>query len=234
MTQTKNAIFKYFTVGILSILCLTTLVISYSWGMANAWYFNASYYIDDWAKSGKLKNKIDYNNALAAINKAVSYDSEHPHYHHIKARIIHWGIGAGFEKKLDFSDVKILYKTSLSLREAWPDPWIDLARVNFIIEGLTDETQSYIDTALHYGPYQQSVTLGTLSLLMQGWNNLKPNQTSLFYKQLPIALNQNKLIYKTFELAKHNKLEKILCIQIKYNAELASLKKSHASRRFCK
>jgi len=230
----KNTLSRYLIIAALSIVCLSTLAVTYSWGMANAWYFNASFYISDWAKEGKLDNKADYQSALSAINKAVSYDTEHPHYHHIKGRIVHWGIGAGFEEKLTFNDVKDIYKTSVSLREAWPDVWIDLARVNFILEGLTDETLSYIDKALYYGPYQQSVTLGSLNLLMQSWNNLKPEQTALFYKQLPIALKQNRLINQVFTMAQQNNVDNLVCIQIKYNKELESLKNTWTTRKYCK
>jgi len=229
----KNTLSRYFIIAALSIVCLSTLAVTYSWGMANAWYFNASFYISDWAKQGKLDNEADYNSALSAINKAVSFDSQHPHYHHIKGSIIHWGIGAGFEEKLTFNDVKAIYKTSVSLREAWPDVWIDLARVNFILEGLTDETQSYIDKALHYGPFQQSVTFGTLDLLMQSWNRLNPDQTALFYKQLPIALNQPKLFKRVFKIAQQNKIDNLVCIQIKYNKELLSVNKPWVMKKYC-
>ena len=73
-----------------------------------------------------------------------------------------------------------------------------------------------------------------LNLLIQSWNRLKPEQTALFYKQLPIALKQNRLINQVFTMAQQNNIDNLVCIQIKYNKELVSLKNTWVTRKYCK
>jgi hypothetical protein len=201
--------------------------------MANAWYYNASYYINDWSKAGQLVNQSEYQAALSAINKAVDLDPNHPHYLHIKGRIIVWGIGANFEPKLTFHDVRALYQRALHVRQAWPDTWADLAKVNFYLEGLTPVTLFNIEQALKYGPYQQLVTTSVLDILMQSWPILTPVQKALFFKQLSIGLQQQKLISTIFNSAKSNKLNRLICTQIKFDQQFKSIKNTWVTNRYC-
>ena len=224
---------KYSVVILFAVTSVYALLISFRWGLANVWYFNASYYLTDWSKQQKIASKQDYVNALTAINNAVGYNPEHPHYYHIKGRIIDWGIYAGFEKKFTLNEVKASYISSLSLRQAWPETWIDLAQTNNALHHLSKETQTYIDKALYYGPYQQVVTMGTLSILMQNWSSLNTTQITLFYQQLAIALQQPRLIKKLFRQAKENNIDHLVCIQIKYNDKFKLNHKTWYYKKYC-
>jgi len=215
-----------FTIGIAST--------SFRWALANMWYFNASYHINTWSKSKLVGNKHDYDEALSAINKAISYNPEHPHYHHTKGKIIHWGIISEFEEKHKIKQIKELYKRSLTFREAWPVVWSDLARINYLIEGLSIETQMYIDKALFYGPYKKEVILEILDIYMRSWNVLNKDKIHLFYNKLEALTHQPHLLKNILINAEKYGLSNIICIQIKFNQKYKSLSSSWVKNEYCK
>jgi len=215
-----------FTIGIAST--------SFRWALANMWYFNASYHIDAWSKSELVGNKQNYDEALSAINKAISYNPEHPHYHHTKGKVIHWGIIGKFEEKHKIKQIKELYKISLTFREAWPVVWSDLARVNYLIEGLSIETQMYIDKALLYGPNKKEVISEVLDIYMRSWAELNTGQLHLFYKQLKSLTHQQHLLKNILINAEKYGISNIICIEIKFNHEYKSLSSSWVKNEYCK
>ena len=226
------------TKAIIITLILLTVIFAntaYRWAMASAWYFNSTYYLSDWFKADKLTDEVEYEAAITAVNKAISYNSGHPNYTQAKGRIMLWGIYAGFENKTEaLLKTKTLFETSVSYREAWPEPWVDLANTNYQLEGLTPDTQHYLNKALLYGPYNQEVTLTTLTLLMASWSSLTIEQTILFYQQLDIALPQHRLASKVFKLSSDYGLNSLLCIQVKYKESLASLRGKWLDKKYCK
>ena len=228
---------------ILMLLTITFSNISYRWAMASAWYFNSSYYLSAWSKANSLNDKDEYIAAISAINKAINYNQEHPTYYQAKGRILLWGISYGFEindesesksEREGLLKAKALFKKSVSYREAWPEPWVDLANTNYQLEGLSEETQHYLDQALLYGPYNQEVTITTLTLLMASWGSLSSKQTALFYQQLDVALPQSWLASKVFKLSSDYGLSSLLCIQVRYKASLESLRGSWLDKKYCK
>ena len=221
---------------ILMLLTITFSNISYRWAMASAWYFNSSYYLSDWSKANSLNDKDEYISAISAINKAIDYNQEHPTYYQAKGRIILWGIASGYEKKDErkvLLKAKSLFEKSVTYREAWPEPWVDLANTNYQLDGLNEQTQHYLEQALLYGPYNQEVTITTLTLLMASWGSLTSEQTALFYQQLDVALPQPGLASKVFKLSNDYGLSALLCIQVKYKASLELLRGRWLDKKYC-
>ena len=216
--------------------------ITYQWGMASAWYFNASYQLSDWSKAGKITDEQSYIDAITAINKAIANNPNHPNYFQAKGRIVTWGINADYEATPELTtytggtllSVKQLYLKSLKLRNSWYEVWLDVARVNYQLQGYTVETNGYIEKANFYGKYQQETTITTLTMLMQSWQSLSPENIELFYTQLDIALSQKRLQHQVFKIAKNNNLTSLLCIQIKYNKKHVLLKNTWLEKRYCK
>ncbi|MBU2969567.1 VpsP family polysaccharide biosynthesis protein [Pseudoalteromonas sp. C2R02] len=223
-----------FCISLLIILTLAFAFISFQWALASMWYFNASYHIDEWSRSELVDNRRDYDDALLAINKAISYSSENPHYLHTKGKIIHWGIISKFEKQHKIKEIKEIYKTSLIYRESWPIVWSDLARINSLIEGLSIETQSYIDKALFYGPYKKEVILEVFDIYMQNLSDLNSTQTLLFYKLLESFTNHPHLLKNILINAEEYGVAHIICIQIKFNQKYKSLSSSWVKNEYCK
>jgi len=233
MTKQHNYI-AYISITFLMVLTIGIALISFRWALANMWYFNVSYRIDSWSSSELVKSKQDYDAALLAINKAISYNPEHPHYHHTKGKVIHWGIIGQFEEKHKISEIKELYQTSLIYRESWPIVWSDLARINYLIEGLSIETQMYIDKALFYGPYKKEVILEVLDIYMRSWNVLNKDQIHLFYNKLETLTHQPHLLKNILINAEKYRLSNIICIQIKFNHKYKSLSSSWVKNEYCK
>ena len=231
---------KFTVKAVIIVLILLTVVFSntaYRWAVASSWYFNSTYYLSDWSKTKTLDDKNEYIAAINAVDKAISYNPGHPNYYQVKGRILLWGISSGFElndEKKALLKAKTLFETSVSYREAWPEPWIDLANTNYQLDGLSEETQHYLNQALLYGPYNKEVTLTTLTLLMASWSSLTGEQTALFYQQLDIALPQPRLASKVFKLSSDYGLSSLLCIQVKYKESLASLRGKWLDKKYCK
>lgn len=125
-------------------------------------------------------------------------------------------------------------KGSLSLREARPIVWSDFARLNYLIEGLSHETQTYIDKALFYGPYKKKIALEVLDILMQSWNILNKGQILLFYKQLEKLAHHPHILKNILINAKNYELTNIVCIQFKFNQKYKHLPRTWVTNEYCK
>lgn len=209
------------------------MVFAFYRGTANVWYFKAEYALNEWAENGVIANKADYLETLNAITKAQTLDPNHPHYAHMVGRITHWGVDMGFEEKAKLHEVKAWYLSATEIRPLWPDPWIDLARLNNYLAGYTTETKLYIEQALKTGPYINLVTKGTLQVLMLNWNHLSGTEKRLLFDQFSIAVKQPKLLTEVLSLAKDMGRETLLCNQLKFNPAYKTQKESNIYNRYC-
>lgn len=220
-------------VAVFALMTFTAMVYAYSWGVANIWYFNASYYLDDWSKAGKIEHADEYQKAWAAISKSVAYDPSHPHYLHIKGRILQWGINENLVDAAQISEVKALFLASTQARSAWPIPWIDLAHLNASQEGMSDETWQYIHQALAVGPYEQAVNQGVLNIMMAYWYQVTPGQAPLFFEQFAIAVKQPKMLETVLKFSQTVGRKNLICPQLRFNQQYETQRKSHVYKKYC-
>ncbi len=229
----KNKVINHLAIALLLLLTLYCLYSSFNRGSANAWYFNAEFSLNDWAKKNTIKDKAEYTDTLTSINKAQALDSSHPHYAHMVGRIMHWGVDMGFEEKDKLTAIKQWYLLATELRPQWPDPWVDLMLLNNSSLGLNDETMYYLKQALETGLYTDEVTLGSLQLWLLHWSVLSGAERAEMFKQFDIATKQPKLLNKVLEFAKAINREKLLCSQLKFNPKYAKQKESYLYNRYC-
>jgi hypothetical protein len=228
-----NKSLHYAVLGLLLLLTLYCLSSTFSRGAANAWYFNAEFSLNDWAKKNTIKDKTEYAQTLTAIKKAQSLDPTHPHYAHMVGRIMHWGVDMGFEDKAKLAEISQWYLLATQLRPLWPDPWVDLLRLNNFLHGLNDETKYYIDQALATGPYIDLVTIGTIQVWLLNWSVLSGKERELLFKQFEVATKQPKVLIQVLLFAKNINREKLLCSQLKFNPDYAKQKDSYSYRLHC-
>ena len=221
-------------IAFLMLVTLSTMVYAYSWGMANVWYFSASYQLDDWAKEGGIQSQDDYQHTFDAISKAVDYDPTHPHYLHMKGRILLWGISEGFVDASQNTEVKALYLASTAQRASWPIPWIDLAYLNNAEHGLNQETWSYIDQALQVGPYEHAVTQGLLELMLINWGTIEPSRAPLFFEHFAVAAKQPKILQAVLVHAVAVGRKSLVCSQLKFDKEFKAQKESWLYKKHCR
>jgi hypothetical protein len=119
------------------------------------------------------------------------------------------------------------------LRPLWPEPWIDLARLNNSMQGYNDKTKYYIDQALATGPYVDLVTVGIIEVWLLNWSVLSGNEKSLLFKQFEIATKQYKQLNQVLEFTKDINREKLLCSQLKFNPQYSKQKDSYLFKRYC-
>ncbi len=218
---------------ILAIICCYGLYTSFLRGNANAWYFKAEFALNDWFLKGGIPSQQNYSEALDAINKAQSLDPEHPHYAHMLGRIIHWGVDSNFENKEQLLTVKNWYLKATELRPLWPDPWVDLARLNNFLQGYNQETQGYLQQALKTGPYIDLVTISCIEILLLNWNKLPHDDKALIFEQFSIAVKQTNVLRSVLEIATKIGKENIFCLQLKYNKDYKQQKSLSVYRQFC-
>jgi len=224
---------NYIVLGLLLLLTLYCLSSSFSRGTANAWYFNAEFSLNDWAKQNTIKDKAEYTDTLTSIKKAQSLDSTHPHYAHMVGRIMHWGVDMGFEDTKKLEEINQWYVLATELRPLWSDPWVDLARLNNALHGFNDQTKYYIEQALTTGSYVDFVAVGTIQVLLLNWQLLSGQERELLFKQFDIATKQFKSLHEVLQFAKNISREKLLCSQLKFNPEYSKHKDSYLYKRYC-
>jgi len=229
----KNKSINYITLGLLLLLTLYCLSSSFSRGSANAWYFNAEFSLNDWAKQNTIKDKAEYTDTLTSIKKAQSLDPTHPHYAHMVGRIMHWGVDMGFEDTTALTVINQWYLLATELRPLWPDPWVDLARLNNSLHGYNHKTKYYVDQALATAPYVDLVTVGTIQVLLLNWQILSGQERDLLFKQFEISTKQYKVLNQVLHFAKDINREKLLCSQLKFNPQYLKHKDSYLYKRYC-
>jgi hypothetical protein len=228
-----NKPLHYFISILLVLLTFYCLSTTFSRGAANAWYFNAEFSLNDWAKKRTIKDKADYESTLNSIKKAQSLDPTHPHYVHMVGRIMHWGVDMGYEEKTELVEIIQWYRLATQLRPLWPDPWVDLLRLNNYLYGYTDETKYYIKQALSRGPYIDLVTVGTVQVWLSNWPLLSGKDRELLFKQFAITTKQHKALSQMLKFAQAINREKLLCSQLKFNPSYSKQKDSYAYRNYC-
>jgi len=203
-------------------------------GSASSWYYKAETYLNKWTALGKIANNQEYLNALNAINTANNLDSSHPDYLHLLGRVMYWGVTQGFEPKEKLPLIKQLYIKSTSLRPLWPQPWIDLAHLNNLIDGFNHDTKNYIEQALHAGPYLDEVNVQVIKILIEHWAVLEEHDRELMFKQFRITTWRpkilNQILIDAKLLGQHDLLCDYLSVNPNYNKKY---KETDLYQEFC-
>jgi len=221
-------------VAVLALLCLCSIVSAFNRGSASAWYFKSEFALNAWADAGKIDNKQEYIDTVAAITTAHQLDPSHPHYVHMLGRITHWGVSQGLEPFTKLPHIKQWYIEATELRPMWPDPWIDLARLNNFTDGYNSETKHFMHQALTNGPYIDDVNTGVIRLLLQHWAILETDDRDLLFEQFKITTWQPKVLRQVMSDAQSLGREKLLCTQLRFNPSYSNkYKDSRLYRQFC-
>lgn len=222
-------------IALLLVLCLGSMGSAVYRGSASAWYFKAEFALNNWAQAGSIESKEDYLDGLDAITTAVRLDPSHPHYVHMLGRISHWGVAQGFESHDKLPQIKQWYLQATDLRPMWPDPWMDLARLNNFTEGFTQQTKDYMAQALTTGPYIDEVNTGVIKILLQNWAVLEGSERTLMFDQFRITTLQPNVLSQSLADAKSLGRQNLLCTQLKFNPSYnQKYAKSYLYRKFCK
>tara|TARA_R110001592_G_scaffold338534_2_gene625643 strand:+ start:2453 stop:3184 length:732 start_codon:yes stop_codon:yes gene_type:complete len=228
-----NKLVHYCSIVFLLLITLYGLFSAFNRGTANGWYFNAEFALNDRSQESAITELADYQQTLLSIKKAQSLDINHPHYAHMLGRIMHLGVDLGFENKAKLEEVRQLYLLSTKLRPLWPDPWVDLFRLNNYLYGYNEQTKYFIKQALLTGPYVDLVTIGTIQVWLLNWALLTGEERALLFNQFAIATQQNKVLERVLEFSKSINREKLLCSQLQFNSQYLKQKKSYLFRRYC-
>ena len=230
----RIAVPRTILVLLLLFVCLYAGYTAFYKGYANAWYYQAEFAINAWAKQGKVTSRSEYDSALAAINKAHVLDLSYPHYAHINGRILHWGIISGFENEAKYTAVRSLYLAAAARRPMWPDVWIDLATTNNYLDGYNIDTQQYLANAIETGPYIKEVISGSMQILLSNWVLLSGKDKQLMFDQFAKSVKHPDLLKANLVFATSIGKQKLLCLQLKYKPEYQTVKSTWSYNKYCK
>lgn len=228
-----NKIFHYACLTGVLLVTLYCLSSALSRGVANTWYFNAEFSLNGWAKDITVKDNTEYTRTLASIKKAQSLDPTHPHYAHMVGRIMHVGVDLGFEDKAVLKDVKQWYLLATELRPLWPDPWVDLLRLNNYLDGYSDETKHYIEQALRVGQFNALVSVGTIQVWLSNWSVLSGEERKLLFEQFDISTKQPGVLIQVLKFSKSINRNNLLCSQLRFNLDYVKHKSSYIYNNYC-
>ena len=235
----NNKMSKYIQIILLAIV---TLIISFSSiesMRANAWYFNSLNTVKHLPLS--LNDNLALTNAQDAIKLAIELEPTQPHYWHFYAYITMRTLSASSNApqvsnniQKTFAQAEAALRTSLTLRQSWPETWIELAKVVSYQEGPSDDVFEYIAQAKKVGPYNLDVSLGVVQIALMNWSQLSPKYKGLYVKELGVAATHGYYFFEVFELAKKiNKLP-TLCLSLQFGSAFNKIKTSYSYKKHCK
>ena len=223
----------YFILSLLLLISLYCISSAFKRGIANVWYFNAEFSLNETVNEKAIKDESNYKQVLTSIIKAQSLDTKHPHYAHMVGRIMHWGVDLGYKDKAQLEEITQWYLLATQLRPLWPDPWVDLLRLNNFLYGYNANTKYYIEQALATGPYTDLVTIGTIQVWLLNWSELSGKERELLFKQFDIATKQKEVLYQVLQFAKSIYRENLLCSQLKFNKDYLITKETYEYKLHC-
>lgn len=213
-----------------ALLCALLIYSYYSIGMANAHFFGVKSQLEAWNQQGEIESQSNYTETVDTLEYVLQLDPHNPHYWHIKGKVIHWGVFAGFESSNALQEAKNAYLKAIELRKTWPSVWGDLALINNVQEGVSPNTIHYIDQALLYGPYEAEVILAISDIYLANWDAISGEQKQQFFSLMPRLGHKSSSL---FTLAKKHKRMPLICGYIKYAEPLKYIHSSYLYKRNC-
>lgn len=204
-------------------------------GLASAWYFKASHYVDLWIKDEKLFTQQSWQDASEAIDKAIELHPNHPHYLLVKAKINEWGWYGSLMTSKELEQTESYYRQAIALRTTWPNAYADYAYYLGVTQFRVTEAFAQLHQANLHGPYQPETYLRQLTVGMARWGNLNPSQKAVTLQALKRAVSTD---YRWFRQAVSivNKagLTRLACNYLRASkSDLTEQKLKQVEKAFC-
>ncbi|MFC4656777.1 hypothetical protein ACFO3I_17285 [Rheinheimera marina] len=200
-------------------------------GMASAWYFKASNYVDLWIKNEKLFTEHSWQDATTAIDKAIELHPTHPHYLLVKAKINEWGWYGGLMTSQQLEQTENYYRQAIAMRPTWPNAYADYAYYLGVTQFRISESFEILEKARKFGPYMQETSLRTTSIGFSRWIYLNTQQKLQTLHALSLSVANSHSYAKALDIVKVTGKSKLACTYLKASND--SIIKSN-SRDFCK
>ena len=141
--------------------------------------------------------------ALASIDRAIEWRSNHGDYYDIKAALIYYQALQARENQQfrDYGQLMteslVLYRTATELRPHWPYSWAGLALSKAKLTQMDDELFQAIDNAVLYGPWENAVNITIAEAGLLSWKLLPAAQQQAVLANIDRGLKRN---FKEIEL----------------------------------
>jgi len=235
----NNKMSKYIQIILLAIVSLIISFSSIESMRANAWYFNSLNTVKDLLLSSN--DNLALINAQHAIKLATELEPTQPHYWHFYAYITMRTLSASpdvpqvsnnIQKVFDQAEAAL--RMSLTLRQSWPETWIELAKVVSYQEGASNRVFEYIANAKKVGPYNLDVSLGIIQIALMNWQQLPPKYKALYVAELNLAAKYGYKFYQVFDVAKQVDAVPILCLSLQFGKAFEKVRSNTVYRKSCK
>lgn len=145
-------------------------------GLANAWYFNANYYLKLWIKDEQLFTAESAQLAIEAIDKAVALAPNNPHYLLTKAKLNEWLWYKELMTTEQLDKSEQLYIDAIAMRPTWPNAHADYAYFLGVTQFRVTEAFQQLALAHQYGPFLPETLLRQLAVGFTQWKYLTTDQ----------------------------------------------------------
>lgn len=180
---------------LVGLAAIAVIALALQWGPANASYFAVYYQLQAWAKTG-LPTEPELIDAHANINTALAKHPNNAHYHVTKGKVHEWH---GLYLKTNNQDNReqleqalAVYNTAATLREKWPETYINIVNVKIQLEQFDGDLVAAIKQAENTGPYTQRLSLILSKLLLLHWQKMNAELIQLVIPHLTKTIKSGK------------------------------------------
>ncbi|MBU0911356.1 MAG: hypothetical protein KKF22_02325 [Gammaproteobacteria bacterium] len=221
--------------ALLLVACCLLAVSVADKGLASAYYFKANHYLELWQRKPQTLDTNSWLQAADAIETAVQYHPNNPHYLLTQAKINEWAWYGRFKTAEQIAINDQLYQQAISFRPNWPNAYADYAYYLGIVNFRISEAFAELDKTTLYGPYTPEVFQRTLIISATHWPLLNGNQKAQSFQALKqMVQNSNTTYRQAVQIGRNYKLLRPFCIYLRIKkSELAPAMQEKIEKDFC-
>lgn len=176
------------------LFCVMGIYMAVSWAMGDLYGYKARYAVESWQEEPSLPDLIVIDEAIADADRALSWESENPEYHELKARALYYKAlvkGVDDLGKAYLVSAKQSHDSAAQLRPQWPYTWANMALMKAYLAEFDDEFHQALLNAVQYGPWERSVHLTIAHIGAMSWTSLSAEQKSIIAANVSRGLKHN-------------------------------------------
>ncbi|WP_417760621.1 hypothetical protein [Shewanella sp.] len=205
-------------------------------GLASAWYFKANHYLTLWIQDEALFSEESAQQAVDAIDHAVTLAPDNPHYLLTKAKLNEWLWYKGLmtTEQLDASEQ--LYLQAIAMRPTWPNAHADYAYFLGVTQFRVTEAFEQLALAHRYGPYLPEILLRQIGVGFTQWRYLTSEQKLDTLSALKYAVVSDWDTYhEALRLSRDSGMYRVSCSYLRASkAEFTEDQQTKILAQFCK
>jgi hypothetical protein len=169
-----------------------------------------------WQRKVQTLDQNSWQQAADAIQLAVRYHPQHPHYMLTQAKINEWAWYAGLRNADQITVNDRLYQQAILMRPGWPNAYADYAYYLAMINFRITEAFTQLEKAKRAGPYTLEVFQRTLLIAANHWSFIDARQKAAGFQALEqLVKNSGPSYHYALEISRHYQLQRQFCLYLR-------------------